>query len=122
MRKWIFDDFSALGVEMPDHVQIVGRIPNAVIGSDGDCVREGIQSSGHFVLLERLCLWIEVANLSALIFAEPNGSVRVDSNSALVGVRRGWSPLRDLQRLGIHFANLPRPGICEPDVPFRVEV
>src|SRR6185437_5385282 len=78
-------------------------------------------SAGHIVLLKGFGLRIEATNLSFLKFAEPDGAVRIERQSALVGIVSWRHPLLYFECLGIHFADLSGSRIREPDVFILVE-
>ena len=92
-----------------------------MISPNRDRVGKRIHAAGHIIFLKSLRLRIEVANLSFLKFTEPYRTVGINRDPAFIRVKSWRHPLLHFQRLGIHFADLACPRICEPHVFILVE-
>src|SRR5690242_19844654 len=104
MRVGEFSDLTGFGIEAADDVHLVGRIPDVVIAVDPE--RVGSRSRpGQVVFLENLRLWIEPADLAALILGVPDDPVIVNFDAPRPAALGGWRPSSYLARVRIDHAD-----------------
>src|ERR1700722_2043902 len=76
MGEGIFRDFSCGGIQAAQSILLKGVVPNHVIAIDADGVRAW-RRSRQVKLLDASGLRIEVADLAADAFSEPDGPIGI---------------------------------------------
>src|SRR6267378_2781914 len=121
LREGVFGDVPGLWIEIPDHVQMFGGIPNTVILVDRQRVGSRLRPR-QCKFLESFCLRVELANFACLKLGKPNRPVGINLNAPRAGVRCWRRPLRHFERLSIDLPDFAVRGVLrKPTIAILVD-